>query len=107
MQNEPLNPSDVPADDATVPPGAAVPDAVPGRPAGVFVVSAVVGLEALALIGLGIYAVYAALTQPMFSPASAVFLIVLLLGLGAGLAAVAVNAFKGMRWTRSDRTARR
>ncbi|MBP2413723.1 hypothetical protein JOF48_002522 [Arthrobacter stackebrandtii] len=101
MQKEPRNPSDVPADDASALPGAAVPDAVPGRPAGVFVVSAVVGLEALALIGLGIYAIYAALTQPMFSLASAVFLIVLLLGLGAGLAAVAVNAFKGMRWTRS------
>ncbi|HXF03084.1 MAG TPA: hypothetical protein VN601_08860 [Arthrobacter sp.] len=101
MQKEPRNPSDVPSNEGPAVPGAAVPDGEPARPAGVFVVAAVVGLEALALIGLGVYAVYSALTQPMFSLASAVFLIVLLLGLGAGLAAVSVNAFRGMRWTRS------
>ncbi len=101
MQNESGNHSDAPSDDGSALPAAGVAEAGAGRPAGVVVVAAVVGLEALALIGLGVYAIYAALTQPTFSLASAVFLIVLLLGLGAGLAAVAVNAFKGMRWTRS------
>lgn len=101
MQNDPLNPSDVPDSNAAE---ASVAEGATGdlvRPAGVVVVAVVVGLEALALLVVGLYSIYAALTQPVFSPASAIFLTVLLLGLGAGLSAVAVNAFKGMRWTRS------
>lgn len=101
MQNDPQNPADVPVPDAA---DAAAPDAAANesvRPIGVVVVAVVVGLEALALLAVGLYSIYAALTQPVFSPASAIFLTVLLLGLGAGLAAVSVNVFKGMRWTRS------
>lgn len=101
MQNDPQNPADVPEPDAT---DASAPHADASdllRPAGVVVVAVVVGLEALALLAVGLYSIYAALTQPVFSPASAIFLTVLLLGLGAGLAAVSINVFKGMRWTRS------
>lgn len=101
MQNDPQLPADVP--ESNDPDKAAV-DAPAGslsRPVGVVVIAIVVGLEALALGVLGLYSIYAALTEPLFSVASGVFLIVLLLGLAAGLAAVAVNAFKGMRWTRS------
>lgn len=105
MQNDPQNPSDVPGPTAAESNAETQPAAHPVgalvRPTGVVVVAAVVGLEALALAVLGAYAIYAALTQPMFSVASGVFLIVLMLGLAAGLAAVSVNAFKGMRWTRS------
>ncbi len=101
MQNDPQNLADEPESDAT---DAAASDAAASglvRPTGVVVIAVVVGLEALALLAVGLYSIYAALTQPVFSPASAIFLTVLLLGLGAGLAAVAVNVFKGMRWTRS------
>ncbi|AIY01286.1 hypothetical protein ART_1687 [Arthrobacter sp. PAMC 25486] len=101
MQNDPALPDEVPA---SPDPNKADIDAPAGeltRPIGVVVVAIVVGLEASALAVLGVYSIYAAFTQPMFSVASGVFLIVLLLGLAAGLAAVSVNAFKGMRWTRS------
>ncbi len=101
MQNDPQNLADEPESDAT---DVAASDAAASglvRPTGVVVIAVVVGLEALALLAVGLYSIYAALTQPVFSPASAIFLTVLLLGLGAGLAAVAVNVFKGMRWTRS------
>lgn len=101
MKNDPQNPADAPGpDDADAVPGKAAAGNL-ARPAGVVVVAVVVGLEALGLLAVGLYSVYAAFTQPVFSPASAIFLTVLLLGLGAGLAAVAVNVFKGMRWTRS------
>lgn len=101
MQNDPALPPEMPV---SPDPDKAVIDAPDGeltRPVGVVVVAIVVGLEALALAILGVYAIYAAFTQPLFSVASGVFLIMLLLGLAAGLAAVSVNAFKGMRWTRS------
>lgn len=105
MQNDPQNPSDVPGSTAPEtkrgfqPPEHSAGELV--RPAGVCVVAIVVGLEALALAVLAAYSIYAALTQPMFSMGSGLFLIVLMLGLSAGLAAVSVHAFKGMRWTRS------
>jgi hypothetical protein len=71
------------------------------RPAGVFVVAAVVALESLVLGVLGVWSIVLALTQPTHSMASGVFLIVLLLALCAGLALVAVNVYRGFRWTRS------
>lgn len=101
MPNDPLLPAEEP--ESNNPDGAVAqaPGSETARPPGVVVVAVVVGLEALALAVLGVYSIYAAFTQPMFSPASGIFLIVLLVGLAAGLAAVSVNAFKGMRWTRS------
>ncbi len=101
MQNDPRNPADVPEPNTSATPAANVAAPEVARPAGVVLVAVVVGLEALALAVVGVYSIYAALTQPVFSPASAIFLTVLLLGLAAGLAAVSINAFKGMRWTRS------
>ncbi|MDO5751442.1 MAG: hypothetical protein Q4P21_00120 [Arthrobacter sp.] len=71
------------------------------RPLGVYVVSFVVGLEALALGVAGVWSVISMFTQPIFSLASAIFLSVLLLGLAVGLSAVALNAYRGFRWTRS------
>jgi len=77
-------------------------DASPtGRPPGVYVIAAVVGLEALALAAAGIWFIVGAFTQTTQSLPSTVFLIVLVFALAAGLGAVAVNAFKGYRWTRS------
>ncbi|MFQ4147186.1 hypothetical protein AAGW05_00575 [Arthrobacter sp. LAPM80] len=101
MQSDPKNPADMPD---SVDSGAAKtpsPDDGNGRPVGVYVVAAVVGLEALALGLVAVWSILLAFTQPMISVASGVFLIVLLAGLAAGLAAVSVNAYKGMRWTRS------
>ena len=71
------------------------------RPLGVFVVAVVVGLEALGLGVTGVGSVVAMFTQPVVSLSSAIFLAVLLLGLSVALSAVAVNSFKGFRWTRS------
>lgn len=71
------------------------------RPLGVFVITVVVGLEALALGVLGVWSIVTLLTQPSFSMASSIFLTLLLLGMAAGLVAVSVNAFRGLRWTRS------
>lgn len=71
------------------------------RPLGVFVVAGVLAAEALTLAVLAAVSIVQAFSAPMHSLASGVFLIILLLGLAAGLAAVSVNAFKGMRWTRS------
>ncbi len=64
-------------------------------------VSAVVGLQALALAAVGVVFTVAAFTQPSLSLAGTIFLIVLVFALAAALAAVAVNAFRGLRWTRS------
>lgn len=101
MQNEPQNP----ADQARSNDVDSVPEIGPAggnrRPLGVYVVAGVVGLEALALAVIGVVSIVSALSTPMHSAASGVFLIVLLLALSAGLGAVAFNAFKGMRWTRS------
>lgn len=71
------------------------------RPPGVYVISAVVGLEALALAGAGVVLVLSAFSQPSVSIGGIIFLIVLVLALAVGLGAVSVNAFKGFRWTRS------
>lgn len=101
MENEPQNPAvqvrsnDVGAAPETGPAGGGP------RPVGVYVVAGVVGLEALTLTAIGVKSIVSAFTTPMYSAASGVFLIVLLLALAAGLGAVAFNAFNGMRWTRS------
>lgn len=101
MENEAQNPAEqVPPNDADSAPENRPAGDAP-RPLGVYVVALVVGLEALAIAAIGVGSIVSALTTPMFSAASGVFLIVLLLALAAGLAAVAFNAFKGMRWTRS------
>lgn len=94
MRNDPQLPHDPTLPDATS-------DVPVARPVGVYVISIVVGLESLVLALLGVWAIISAFKTPLVSMASGVFLIVLLLGLAAGLAAVSVNAFKGMRWTRS------
>lgn len=101
MENEAQNP----AEQARPNDVDSAPDARPAgdspRPLGVYVIAVVVGLEALAIAAIGVGSIVSAFTTPMYSAASGVFLIVLLLALAAGLAAVAFNAFKGMRWTRS------
>ena len=101
MQNNPQLPAESPhsENDASVKIG----DVADGseRPLGVYVVSVVVGLEALAMGVAGVWSVISMFTQPVFSLASAIFLSVLLLGLAVALSAVAVNVFKGFRWTRS------
>lgn len=101
MKNNPQNPAETPysEDDGAAAPIVETDDVK--RPVGVFVVSAVVGLEALALGVVGVGSVVAMFTQPVFSLPSAIFLSVLLLGLAVALCAVAFNAFKGFRWTRS------
>ncbi|WP_449373508.1 hypothetical protein [Arthrobacter psychrolactophilus] len=71
------------------------------RPLGIYVVAGVVALEALALAAATVWAIVSAISTPQVSIASGVFLIVLLAAMAAAMSAVAVNAFKGMRWTRS------
>ncbi|HSU71134.1 MAG TPA: hypothetical protein VLI70_06715, partial [Micrococcaceae bacterium] len=71
------------------------------RPAGVAVAAVIVGLEAVVLLIVGIILGISLVTSAPASLASGIFLLVLVLGFGAGLAAVAVNLFRGYRWTRS------
>jgi hypothetical protein len=92
-----MNPPDSPAPE----PGEAGTQPDPTRPPGVYVIAAVVALESLGMAFAGVWFTIGAFTQPPLSMASAIFLIVLVFALSAGLAAVAVNAFKGYRWTRS------
>ncbi|MCQ9163038.1 hypothetical protein [Arthrobacter sp. STN4] len=101
MSRPPVNPAEQPdpgqRDHAAHGPN----DVSAHRPAGVYVISVVVGLQAVALAVLGVVATIGAFSQPSLSVAGTVFLIVLVFALAAALAAVAVNAFKGFRWTRS------
>ncbi len=101
MPKDPENPAKMPhfQEPELVEPS--VPSTELSRPVGVYVVAIVVGIEALAIGAMGLYSIFSALTQTPHSMASAVFLIVLLLALAAGLGAVAVNVFRGFRWTRS------
>lgn len=105
MHNDPQTPADLPRPEDQNAANSALDGSLKSgpvaRPLGVFVIAGVVGLEALALGVLGVWSIVSLLTQPSFSMASSIFLTVLLVGLAAGLAAVAVNAFKGLRWTRS------
>lgn len=101
MRKDPQTPAELP-----VPDGHNAVEAAPvkgdiTRPVGVYVIAVVVGLEALALAVMGVWSLLSLLTQPSDSVTSGIFLTVLIFGLAAGLAGVAVNAFKGMRWTRS------
>ncbi|WP_146073160.1 MULTISPECIES: hypothetical protein [unclassified Arthrobacter] len=101
MRKDPQTPAELP-----VPDGHNAVEAAPvkgdiTRPVGVYVIAVVVGLEALALAVMGVWSLLSLLTQPSHSVTSGIFLTVLIFGLAAGLAGVAVNAFKGMRWTRS------
>lgn len=96
-----MNPADQPDPG---PRDAAPPDrneTAAGRPPGVYVISAVVGLEALALAVAGVLLSVTAFTQPSLSLAGTIFLIVLVFALAVAMGAVSVNAFKGFRWTRS------
>lgn len=105
MRNDPQTPADLPRPEDHGAVNSALGSGLERgpitRPLGVFVITVVVGLEALALGILGIWSIFSLLTQPSHSMASSIFLTLLLLGMAAGLAAVAVNAFKGLRWTRS------
>ena len=65
------------------------------------VAAVIVGLEAVVLLIVGIILGISLVTAAPASLASGIFLLVLVLGFGAGLAAVAVNLFRGYRWTRS------
>ncbi|MHA7305459.1 hypothetical protein ACX80E_09475 [Arthrobacter sp. TMN-49] len=101
MQNDPQTPADMPRPESPQTPVTRLQDGAGSRPAGVLVVAAVVAIESLALGVLGVWSIVLAMTQPTQSMASGVFLIVLLLALSAGLALVAVNVYRGFRWTRS------
>lgn len=92
-----MNPEETP--ESTPPMERKVPR--PKRPLGVYVISFVVGLQALALAAAGIWFTVGSFLLTPHSVASTVFMIVLLFAFAAGLAAVSVNAFKGLRWTRS------
>ena len=65
------------------------------------VAAVIVGLEAIVLLIVGILLGISLMTSAPSSLASGIFLLVLLLAFGAGLAAVALNLFRGYRWTRS------
>ncbi|WP_133159116.1 hypothetical protein [Arthrobacter glacialis] len=101
MQNDPATPADQPHPESSEPRASGLHGDGHSRPAGVVVVAAVVALEALVLGVLGAWSIVLAATAPTHSLASGVFLIVLLLALSAGLALVAVNVYRGFRWTRS------
>ncbi|MDJ0356436.1 hypothetical protein [Paenarthrobacter sp. PH39-S1] len=92
--NDPQLPGDVPA--KTPPAGHR-----PVRPGGVVLAAGVVGLEGLALLGVGIWYIVGLLTSVPQSLGGSIFMVVLLLGLGVGLGAVAVNLYRGFRWTRA------
>ena len=65
------------------------------------VAAVIVGLEAVVLLIVGIILGISLTTSAPASLASGIFLLVLLLAFGAGLAAVALNLYRGYRWTRS------
>ncbi|MFI5085930.1 MAG: hypothetical protein ACHP7K_08375 [Actinomycetales bacterium] len=58
-------------------------------------------LESLSLLVAGAFAVAAIFNDGSGSLGGGLFLAILLVGLGAGLAAVAVQFYRGYRWTRS------
>jgi hypothetical protein len=67
----------------------------------VAIAAVIVGLEAVVLLIVGIILGISLITSAPASLASGIFLLVLLLAFGAGLAAVALNLYRGYRWTRS------
>ncbi len=77
-------------------------DAPAARPTGVLVISAVVGLEASALlVAAGFYAFQLLTGAPVLSFWGAVFTLVLLLAFSAWLFAVARYLLQGFRWPRA------
>ncbi|MGA7205004.1 MAG: hypothetical protein WBX27_10280 [Specibacter sp.] len=101
MSRPPKNPTDSPAPEPGDAASHSAAQPSTSRPPGVYVIAAVVALESLGMAGAGVWFTIGLFTQAPLSMASAIFLIVLVFALSAGLAAVAVNAFKGYRWTRS------
>ena len=101
MSRPPVNPADQPDPGPRDATSSGRSDTAGGRPPGVYVICAAVGLEALALAAAGVVLVFASFSQPSISLAGTIFLIVLVFALAAGLGAVSVNAYKGFRWTRS------
>lgn len=101
MSIDPPTPAETPRPHGIAGASSAPLEAGRPRPLGVYVISGVLALQALAVGFIAAVSIISAFTTPMASVASGVFFIVLLAGLAAGLAAVAVNAFRGMRWTRS------
>ncbi|WP_422933683.1 hypothetical protein [Sinomonas sp. P47F7] len=72
------------------------------KPVQLKVLVGIVLLEALALVGIAIfYALALAAGQATVSPAGAVFTMILLALVGAGLGAAGVFLWRGYRWTRS------
>ncbi len=71
------------------------------RPGGVVIAAVLLGLEGLAVLAAGVWYVIGLLTSVPQSLGGSIFMLVLLLGLGAGLCTVAVNLYRGYRWTRS------
>ncbi|WP_394938886.1 hypothetical protein [Psychromicrobium sp. YIM B11713] len=77
------------------------PESLPIRTWGVWVVSLIVGLEALALLIIAIFFLVSLFTAEPNSLSGAVFLTVMLFALGSGLSAVSWQLFRGYRWTRA------
>jgi hypothetical protein len=92
---KPASPHPDPAD------AASGPSAVPHRPATVLVAAAVLALESLAVLAVALWYISELLTVTPVSLGGAIFMIVLLVGVAAGLGAVAVNLYRGFRWTRA------
>lgn len=101
MSRPPMNPPAQPDPQPQEGQKPSLPEQQLRRPVGVYVIAAVLGLEALGLAAAGVWFTFGVFTQTPHSMASAVFLIVLLFALAAAMSAVAFNAFKGFRWTRS------
>ncbi|KHL00650.1 hypothetical protein [Sinomonas humi] len=77
-------------------------DQRPSKPPQLTILVALVLIEALALLVIaGMYAVELATGQAHVSPGGAVFTMVLLIVLGAGIGAAGILLWRGYRWTRS------
>lgn len=86
-------------DDAAVGPARVAGSSV--RPKGVFIIAGIVVLEALALLAVAAWYVYELFESTPLSYGGAVFFVVLVLLLAAGLLAVGHFLFRGYRWPRS------
>ncbi len=96
--NEPFRPGDTPDEPSNQSPE--LPDGFI-RPAGVIFCAAVLLLESLALLAIGVWYLVNLLTSVPLSLGGSIFMAVLLFALGAGLLAVAGNLYRGYRWTRA------
>lgn len=77
------------------------PVAVPARPWGVWAISIVVGLEAIALATAALSYLIGLFTVQVATFGGAVFLTVILFLLAGALGASAIQHFRGYRWTRA------